>query len=261
MEKCTVRPRHFEIGEWGAAVKDYLPAGLRSLSVDLFFRYMPVSFIRFLWKELDGYFKLKTPRSGEVVVDAGVWTGHFTVIAARLVGTRGKVLAIEPQKIMCDRLKNRLKRLGLNNVTIVNSALFNCRSELTVPLRNDSGFSVLSESDGTGKTDIVSLRTLDEILDSLDVKQVDFIKMDIEGAEIEALSGMQSTLRSQRPFLAIASYHLRHGARTCTRVEEILKGYDYSAKTGHVWHLTTWGWCNADQNAGMLSKVPVARGI
>src|SRR5262249_31851570 len=85
----TKKPRQrYEIGQWGVMLKEYLPPGLKSLCVDLFFRYMPVSFICLLWKELDGYFRIRRPKEGDVVVDAGAWTGHFTLVAARLVGRR-----------------------------------------------------------------------------------------------------------------------------------------------------------------------------
>ena len=261
MERNTKRPRRYEIGEWGVMVKEHLPPGLKSLCLDLFFRYMPIPLICLLWKEMDGYFKLRTPQSGDVVVDAGAWTGHFTIVAARLVGPQGRVVAIEPQKVMCERLKSRLQRLGLKTVTVVNSALFNCTCELAVPSRNDSGFNVLAEAVITEKKELVNLRTLDDILAALDVKRVNFIKMDIEGAEIEALDGMHSTLSSMQPFVAIASYHWRDGAQTFSRVEEILRGFNYSARTGHQWHLTTWGWNSTDWNAQELAERSVARGI
>ncbi len=253
MQANTRRPTRFEIGEWGVSVKDYLPPRLKSLCVDVFFRYMPIWLICLLWKEIDGYFKLRVPKNGEVVVDAGAWTGHFTVVAARLVGPQGNVVAIEPQKIMAERLRGRLTRLGLSNVAVVNSALFDCISEVAVAHRNDSGFNVFSHSADPQGSELVTLRTLDDILDKLGIRQVNFIKMDIEGAEIEALSGMRATLTSMHPFLAIASYHWREGATTSSRVEEMLRSYNYSSKTGHRWHLTTWGWTNDDDSATELA--------
>lgn len=253
--------RLYDFGEWGAMAKNYLPPTLKSVCSDIFFRYMPIWLICLLWKELDGYFKLRVPRRNEVVVDAGAWTGHVTVVAARLVGPGGKVVAIEPQKVMCDRLKSRLQRLGLHTVTIVNSALFNRTSELALPAINSSGFNVFDQRLNTEKTELVTLRTLDEILSTLGVTQVDFIKMDIEGAEIEALSGMCSMLSSAHPFLAIASYHRREGATTSSRVEEILRSFNYSAKTGHPRHTTTWGWYDGNRKSGSLAERPAVKGM
>jgi len=257
----TWRTLRYEIFHWGVTFKEHLPPGVKSLCVDIFLRYMPISLIRLLWKELDGYFKLRVPQSGEVVVDAGAWKGHFTVVAARLVGPRGEVVAIEPQKMMSDRLKSRLTSLGLRNVTVVNSALFDCSSERAVARWNDAGFNVFDRAVDTQDAELVTLRTLDDILGTLGVKQVSFIKMDIEGAELEALSGMRATLSSMHPFLAIASYHLREGTTTSSRVEEILRSCNYQCRTGHPWHLTTWGWDNADHNGPALAAKLGARDI
>jgi FkbM family methyltransferase len=259
MQQKKQRPQRYEIGQWGVMLKEYLPPGLKTLCVDLFFRYTPISAICLLWKELDGYFRIKRPKKGDVVVDAGAWTGHFTLVAARMVGKRGKVIAIEPQKLMCERLEDRMRRLGMNNVTVVNSALFDRTSKLVVPYRNDPGFNVFSAAREAEVTETVVLRTLDDILDSLKIDQVDFVKMDIEGAEIEALHGMQHTLSSMRPFVAIASYHWREGAMTSTRVEEILRGSNYSGRTGHPWHLTTWGWVSSDHQTQILAEQSAAK--
>lgn len=239
----------FKLQRWVGIAKRHLPAGLDTFGVDMVWRYMPIWLIRLLSQELNGYFKLRVPQSGDVVIDAGAWKGHITVVAARLVGHRGTVVAIEPQKVMCDRLKNRLARLGLKNVTVVNSALFDSTSEVGVAPRNDEDFNVFSRPVDTQDAERVTLRTLDDILDTLGIRRVNFIKMDVEGAELEALRGMQATLSSMRPFLAIASYHIREGAATSSRVEEILRSYKYSCKTGNPWHLTTWGWASADQNS------------
>lgn len=235
------RPLHFEFGERVVALKQYLPRGLRSLGVDLFVRYAPIRTIRFLWKELDGYFKLETPKPGDVVIDAGAWTGHFTVIAARIVGRGGRVISIEPQKVMCERLRARLSGMGFQNVTVVEAALFNRASQVAPSETASSGFTVLQAAAPPAGTAGVKLRKLDDIIEELGINKVDFIKMDIEGAELEALAGMSHVLSTTRPFLAIASYHVREGSMTASRVESILTRFGYSARTGHRWHLTTWG--------------------
>jgi hypothetical protein len=59
----------------------------------------------------------------------------------------------------------------------------------------------------------VEVDTLDNILKELEISKVDFIKMDIEGAEIEALKGMDGVLKG-RTELAIAAYHIVNGRET-----------------------------------------------
>ena len=61
--------------------------------------------------------------------------------------------------------------------------------------------------------------------------RVDFIKMDIEGAEIEALEGCVQTIKNLSPSFAIASYHIVNGEPTYIKVEEFFKNNDYPYKT------------------------------
>ncbi len=222
---AAIRPLRYELGEWVVVLKKHVPPRLRTWCVDVFVRYAPIWVIRFLWKELAGYFRLKTPRHGDVVIDAGAWTGPFTVIAARLIGRSGRVIAIEPQKVMCERLQARLQRMGFGTVTVVKAALFDHAGEVAVSKATSSAFDVLNAAPAAPGADAVSLRTLDEILQNLGIGTIDFIKMDIEGAELEALAGMNHVLSSMRPFVAIASYHVRDGSTTSSRVEAILAAF------------------------------------
>jgi hypothetical protein len=60
---------------------------------------------------------------------------------------------------------------------------------------------------------------------------VDFLKMDVEGAEIEILKGARRTLREKAPHLAIATYHVVRGRQTREEVERILRRLGYETKT------------------------------
>src|SRR5690348_12262104 len=165
-------PWGFKYHRWFGIAKRCLPAGLDSFGVDIVWRYMPVWLLRLLSQEVNGYFQLRTPGHGDVVIDAGAWKGHITVVAARLVGRRGTVVAIEPQEVMCQRLQHRLARLRLKNVIVVNSALYDSASEISVVATHDEDFTVFNRSPGGGER--VTLQTLDSILETLGVRQVDF---------------------------------------------------------------------------------------
>jgi hypothetical protein len=78
--------------------------------------------------------------------------------------------------------------------------------------------------------------------------RIDFIKMDVEGAEIEALKGSMNTLKEFDVNLAIASYHEVDGKKTSHEVEKLLSEYGYEAKTSFPMHLTTFGFKKSNQN-------------
>ena len=237
-----MRALFYRIGRFGEALKNGLPPGLESFVMDVFFGKCPIWLICRLWPEAGGYLKMRSPVAGDTVIDAGAWKGHFSVIASRLVGPAGKVIAVEPQREMCERLRDRLRRLSINNVHVVHAGLYDREGELRLPRRTCSDFNLFAAATGSSEFELVKLTTLDRMHATLHFHCVNFVKMDIEGAEIEALLGGAATISAQHPFFAIASYHVREGRTTSAHVEAILRGSGYCTATGHRSHLTTWGW-------------------
>jgi hypothetical protein len=85
----------------------------------------------------------------------------------------------------------------------------------------------------------IECTTLDDLISELRLPQLDLIKMDIEGSEIEALKGAVNTLTTLKPHLAIASYHYRGQNQTFHAVEEFLIKNHYDVTTFFPPHLTT----------------------
>ena len=75
----------------------------------------------------------------------------------------------------------------------------------------------------------------------LKIAKVDVIKMDIEGAEIEAIQGAEETLKRNYAYVAIASYHIVNGKTTSIFLENYLSKIGYKAKSDFPKHLTTYG--------------------
>ncbi|GAH16227.1 unnamed protein product, partial [marine sediment metagenome] len=94
--------------------------------------------------------------------------------------------------------------------------------------------SKFSESDTT-----IKVTTIDRVVEELKLTRLDMIKMDIEGAEIEALQGSEHTLEALKPCLAVASYHKRNSEKTFQAVESYLIQKNYSVRTFFPPHLTT----------------------
>jgi FkbM family methyltransferase len=151
-------------------------------------------------------------RKGDTVIDAGAWIGTFTVKAAKAIGDEGRVIAIEPERSNIELLRKNVEANGLGNVIIVHKGIWSKRDKLRFHLSGVTAHSFVGG--GTDEFVEVEVDSLDNMLRELGIEGVDFIKMDIEGAEIEALKGMEKTLKDNDVKLAIAAYHLVNGKKT-----------------------------------------------
>lgn len=138
----------------------------------------------------------KVLKPGMTVVDVGANIGYYTLLAARRVGPKGRVLAFEPDPVNYGLLRKNLEVNGYRNVALVNQALSNKKGKAKLYLNpaNRGDHRVYDSGDGRRS---VTIRTA--ILDSfIGKKKVDLIKMDIQGAEALALAGMKRTIRSSK---------------------------------------------------------------
>jgi FkbM family methyltransferase len=189
------------------------------------------------WSPIKGYEKHYQVKEGDVVVDAGAYPGDYTIFAAKRVGSSGHVIAFEPDERNRAVLVRNLAGRKLENVTIVPKGLWNLDTELGF---DPGGFGSKVDSLGHGRATI-PVTTLDLALTQLGIEKIDVLKMDIEGAEIQAVEGCRETLLRSDAFVCIASYHLVGGCDTSVRMEAFLRGVGYQTHTGHPRHLTTYG--------------------
>jgi len=207
-----------------------------------FFLFFPIPLYRFVEDVYSGYLKFGKPKKGEVVIDGGAYEGNFTIIASRLIGKNGKIIAIEPDPQGVRLLKNRLKKLNIKNVTIVSKGLWSRKTKKSA-FSNSNCPGELSLFYGNKKEKKITLIKLDSLVKKLKLRSVDFVKMDIEGSEIEALIGAAQTLKKFHPRLAIASYHIIDSQPTSKRVEKILKTFGYKhILSANKRHLATYAW-------------------
>lgn len=146
-------------------------------------------------------------RAGDVVIDCGANIGVFTDTALRLGAS--KVVAIEPLAVNLECLRRSFAaEIQSGKVIVVPKGVWNETKTLEFLLGTNHATGSLVRQDGDGGRITIPVDTLDNIVRELGLSRVDYIKMDIEGAERQALSGAQETLKKFRPRLMLDSYHL-----------------------------------------------------
>ncbi len=142
---------------------------------------------------------------GDVFLDVGANVGHFTFLAARVVGARGAVHAIEASRATADALRLDVKRNGLGTIVTVHNVGAADKAG-RIPLRggNDpssAGTRYLDPTAGADATaEAVDVVAIDELLPAV---RVAVVKVDVEGADLRALSGMRHIVESSRPRLVV----------------------------------------------------------
>lgn len=135
---------------------------------------------------------------GDVVFDVGGNIGFYTVALARRVGPRGRVHVFEPIPENLEGIRRNVRLNGLDDVVVVNAVAVADREtelELYVPeSRDNTGWASIVPSETRQQRLVVRAIALDHYVREEGLERVALIKMDIEGAELQALQGMTDLL-------------------------------------------------------------------
>ena len=141
-------------------------------------------------------------KPGDVFYDIGANVGFFTVIAARIVGEAGHVYSFEPVPENIQVFEYNIQANGFRNVTLFKQAVSNVSGNGQLQLARYSGGASLASAvpppDYTGAMP-VKLVAVDDLIAEKRAVPPTFVKIDVEGAELEVLQGMEQTLRLYRP--------------------------------------------------------------
>jgi FkbM family methyltransferase len=161
---------------------------------------------------------------GDIVLDCGADYGSVTSYALRAGAKKVVAIEIAPEKIPCLN-RTFAKEIAEGRVVVVPVGVWD--HDDTVQLGSDS---VVLDQNAPKRS--VRVVTIDEIVANLRLPRVDFITMDIEGAEKPALRGAVATLRNYTPRMAIASEHLPDDAVAIpATVHKIAPVYDVICST------------------------------
>jgi len=173
---------------------------------------------------------------GDVVLDAGAFHGWETLFFARRVGPHGYVVSVEPDPANCAVLAHNLQiNRATAHVQVVQKGLWS--SVGTVRFHQQGNLASSAFWEGPQSTTVeLPTTTIDALVAAAALSRLDFVKMNIEGAEIAALHGASATIQQHHPQFAIATDHTVDGQPTSGRVEAILREYGYRVATRRVAH-------------------------
>ena len=160
---------------------------------------------------------------GQTVLDLGAYAGDSTYFFARAVGPRGKVVAVEPDPANLAALRRNVSEHGLAQVAVEGSAILDRDGTISFQAEGSIGSGIAEASDQRGFEITVPTVTLATLLARHDVDRPQFIKMDIEGAEVRVLEGNLELLRRLRPRMIIEP-HPHQGVSNLPRILHLLGG-------------------------------------
>jgi FkbM family methyltransferase len=174
--------------------------------------------------------------TGCIVVDAGSNVGAFS----RWVLAQGaqKVICFEPspQTVECLR-RNLAAEIAAGRAVVISKGLWDAPASLSFDSANagnPGGHHIVAESTGSVT---VAVTTLDEVTGELGLDRLDYIKMDIEGAEQRAITGASRTLERFRPQMCVATEHtddmFANARAVIDKVLGLGLGYKYKVTESH----------------------------
>ncbi len=179
----------------------------------------------------------------DVVIDAGGCWGDTALYFAHEVGDRGQILTVECIPGNLEILEKNLKLNAVlqHRVTIVRNPLWGSPGmQLSFVDNGPSSVGTLAAKKRVDGVREYTTTTIDEVVSYNHLPTVNYLKMDVEGAELEALKGAETTLKKFQPKLAISVYH---SVNDLVDVFEFISslGLGYRFFMGHYtihWHET-----------------------
>ena len=153
---------------------------------------------------------------GDVVFDVGAHVGFYSLLASRLVGPAGRVVAFEPLPRNLELLERHFSHNATSNVTVVKAAVGERTGEERFAGKGEPSMGSLA-----AEGELVDLVCIDDLVDRGDVPPPRLIKIDVEGAESRVLQGAAATLAKHRPAILLAAHGWKQWSECSRRLADL----------------------------------------
>jgi FkbM family methyltransferase len=198
-------------------------------------RFYPSSISAALWmsaadRNEDAEFLQLALRQGDTYIDCGANIGHLAVVARRIVGATGSVVAIEANPKVYGYCLGNLRLNGFDDVRAINVALGDKSGRVAISDRRDDDQNRIGEGATT-----VPMRPLDDLVEA---PRIDLLKLDVEGYELNVLHGALRTLSNTSiVYCELSSSNCRRYGYEPGEVERVLagSGFVFLHREGRRW--------------------------
>ncbi|MDQ3564816.1 MAG: FkbM family methyltransferase [Pseudomonadota bacterium] len=199
------------------ALRDIVPRGLKPET------YQPATDIvkRYGWGAHGRYF----PGPGGVVIEGGAFIGLKAIGMAEVVGPSGKVIAIEIGRRNFEVMCRNINANGMEHIiTPLHCGIWKEPGQMEAEFEYPNAYHLAKpdEHDWCTRKETVATTTLDNIIDQQQLETVDYLNLQLNGAEYEGLLGLERRLNDVK-ILYVAAYYTRNGVRQVEAVSNLLK--------------------------------------
>lgn len=151
------------------------------------------------------YFDIFKPCQDEIVIDSGAFDGKTELEIAEWTGyTYKRIYAFEPNQANCRICEAFYNDNGLHSIELIRKGTWSENSVLSFSVNQGESNSGGSVGHGGNNVETVEVVAIDDVVGD---DRITFIKMDVEGAELESLKGAAKTIKRNAPRMAICIYH------------------------------------------------------
>jgi FkbM family methyltransferase len=186
------------------------------------------------FSSIQQYLDFAKLQPGHTVFDLGAYSALTSIAFSKAVTNTGRVLALEPDpknfKASAENIASNYRVNGLDNITLIAAAISDSPGVLQLSSEGAMGSS-LSSIVGKHRGTLVDVQcvTFDDLLLAYGLPSVDFIKMDIEGAELATILGSGEFLMTHRPRMIIEPHYVQ-GMITSTPIVKFLTDIGYNCQ-------------------------------
>ena len=210
--------------------------GLRK-TINGFSVKLPTRYINYFpadYEQENFYFLRQHVRQGDQVLDIGAHIGLFSTAAAQLTGSEGKVYAFEPAAETQELLKQTIAINHFEKIIEPHNEAMGATSGKTTfyvsAIKGDNSNSLVSYKDDRELHAMeVNMFSIDDFIKNKNINNLAFIKIDVEGAEYDALTGAINTLKNLRPACIVAI----HPEPIAAKGDSLEKIYDLIISCGY----------------------------